>query len=172
MKSAPIPANETKRLESLYRLQVLDTLPEREYEDIVTIASAVCDTPVALLSLVDRDRQWFKARLGFAPSETSRDISFCAYAILGEQVFVVPDADADERFQGNPLVDESGVRFYAGAPLVGEDGLALGTICVIDTEARTITQQQLSALQALSRLTMQLLLNRAALDRSNGVVSA
>src|SRR5215213_7653718 len=126
---APLPDNETDRLAALYALDILDSAPEQDFDDIVALASKVCDTPMSLVSLVDTDRQWFKARIGTELTETPRDLSFCAHAILGKDVLVVPDATKDARFVDNPMVDVDGVRFYAGAPLITTDGFALGTLC-------------------------------------------
>ena len=153
MNSAPKPADEAARLASLREYDVLDTLPEQAYDDITRIASQICDCPIALVSLVDEDRQWFKSRRGIDAQQTPRDVAFCAHAILDpDHTFVVPDATRDARFADNPLVtDEPRVRFYAGAPLVTADGHALGTLCVIDRKAHDITPEQLEALQALSR---------------------
>jgi diguanylate cyclase (GGDEF)-like protein len=148
-------ALDAARLKALHSYSILDTPPDPELDALVKLAAAVCDTPIALVSLVDRDRQWFKARLGFTPESTPRDIAFCAHAILKDDVLVVEDASQDPRFAGNPLVtDEPGIRFYAGAPLVNGDGHALGTLCVIDHRPRTITAQQRDALRVLSRQVM------------------
>src|ERR1041384_7003483 len=130
---APLPYNETDRIAALYELDVLDSEPEKDFDDIVALASTVCGVPMSLVTLVDTDRQWFKARVGTDLTETSRDLSFCAHAILGRDLLVVPDATKDARFSDNPSVDmDGGIRFYAGAPLITTDGYALGTLCVID----------------------------------------
>ncbi|MDZ7644597.1 MAG: sensor domain-containing diguanylate cyclase [Woeseiaceae bacterium] len=152
----PQPENESRRLAVLESYEILDTLPERDYDDIVELASRLCESPVALLSLVDGDRQWFKARKGLDDSETPREQAFCAHAICEpDSLTVVNDATADDRFRGNPLVTASpGIRFYAGAPLVSASGEALGTICVIDHKPRTLTDGQAAALRSLSRLVM------------------
>jgi GAF domain-containing protein len=160
MRAPPKPDNEKIRLEALQSFQILDSNPEQEYDDIALVASVLCQTPIALISLVDKDRQWFKANVGLNVKETPRDISFCAYAILGEDIFTVKDSHLDERFEGNPLLEVPGVRFYAGAPIRTDDGHSLGTICVIDNEARDLTPEQGAGLQALSRLTMRLINTR------------
>ena len=150
--AAPRPENEPERLEALKRYRILDTPPEQPFEDLALLASHICGTPVALVSLVDADRQWFKARVNVEKAETPRDVAFCAHAILGKDVFVVPDAKADRRFAENPMVaGDPGIRFYAGAPLITSDGFAVGTICVMDRKPRTLTTEQTAALRALSR---------------------
>lgn len=152
MESAPIPSNENERLEALLCCNILDTPPEPVYDDIVQLAAALCDTPIALVSLVDSDRQWFKARFGIAEVSTPRSVAFCAHAILSDEALIVPDASADPRFADNPLVLGSpGLRSYAGAPIIAADGHRLGTVCVIDRVAREFTKQQIKNLVALSR---------------------
>jgi signal transduction histidine kinase len=166
---APLPANEFDRLAALYELDVLDSEPEKDFDDIVSLASAVCGVPMSLVSLVDTDRQWFKARVGTDLTETSRDMSFCAHAILGKDLMVVPDATQDPRFADNPAVGSSGgIRFYAGAPLVTTDGFGLGALCVVDSEPRRLSVEQLQALRALARqVTSQLELRRYAVALAN-----
>ena len=144
--------DEAARLAALRRYRILDTQPERGFDDLTMLASHVCGTPIALISLVDADRQWFKSRVGLTIAETSRTISFCTHAIQQTDLFIVPDASVDARLRDNPFVTgEAHVRFYAGAPLVTPDGHALGTLCVIDRVSRTLTAEQVEALDALRR---------------------
>ena len=157
MPKAPLPSNEQERLNALRRFELLDTQPESIFDDIVKVVAHICDTPIALISLVDENRQWFKARLGLETTETLRDHAFCAHAILQQQPLVVSDAAADLRFADNPLVlGMPGIRFYVGIPLPTQDGLAVGTLCAIDVKPRTLSQEQLDALSALSRQVMYL----------------
>jgi PAS domain S-box-containing protein len=168
---APLPENEAARLESLHRYAILDTLPEQEFDDLSRLAALICGTPISLVSLVDENRQWFKAKVGIEDTETPRDIAFCAHAIQDSGVMVVPDALADERFRSNPLVTGNpNVRFYAGAPLRTPEGYALGTLCVIDRVPRELSADQLEALKALSRLVVnELELRRSVGDLSKAV---
>jgi signal transduction histidine kinase len=166
---APLPDNEPDRLAALYSLDILDSDPEQDFDDIVSLAANVCGAPMSLVTLVDTDRQWFKARIGTDLTETSRDLSFCAHAILGRDLLVVPDATKDARFADNPVVTtEGGIRFYAGAPLVTTEGHALGTLCVIDNRPRRADVEQLQALRALARqVTSQMELRRHAIALAN-----
>lgn len=151
MHSAPLPTNELQRLTALYECNLLDSEPEQVFDDITHLAAYVCQTPIALISLIDAERQWFKAKVGLEASETHRDLAFCAHAILQEEVLIVPDAAADPRFAANPLVtDEPHIRFYAGVPLITSQGLPLGTLCVIDHVPRTLTPEQISTLKILA----------------------
>ena len=153
MSTAPPPENESERLAALRACEVLDTLPEQAYDDITFLAAQICETPIALVSLVDEQRQWFKSKLGLDVSETPRNLAFCAHAILEpKSLLIVEDASKDERFADNPLVTaEPAIRFYAGVPLVTSTGHALGTLCVIDRKARQLSNAQQETLRALSR---------------------
>ena len=149
--TAPIPQNEKKRLKVLWQYEVLDTVPEEVFDDLTELAARICEAPIALISLVDEKRQWFKAKVGTTLNETTRDISFCTYAITQPDLFIVPDATRDERFASSPLVtSDPKIRFYAGAPLITPDGHALGTLCVIDKVPRELRLEQKQALRILA----------------------
>jgi PAS domain S-box-containing protein len=152
MPTAPLPANEQERLAALYSYHILDTATEKDFDELTELASAICGTPIALISLVDKDRQWFKSHHGLAASETDRALSFCAYAINNpDDLLQVEDAKNDQRFKDNALVTgDPNIVFYAGVPLVDEGGYALGSLCVIDREHRQLNEMQQSALKILA----------------------
>src|SRR5579883_725854 len=153
MMKAPLPENETQRIESLLQLKILDSPAEEAFDDLTRLASYICGTPIALISLVDTNRQWFKSKVGIEALETPRDISFCAHAILQpDEIFIVPDAMRDKRFATNPLVtSDPHVRFYAGVPLTNAERQSLGTLCVIDHVPRELTPEQVEALRTIDR---------------------
>lgn len=149
---------ETERQQALDALHVVGSLPEPAYDDIVKVAAAVCGTPMALVTLIDRDRQWFKAKVGVESSETDRDVAVCDHTIRQpDQLLEVGDLKQDGRFVDNPVLNEIGARFYAGMPLVTREGAAIGAVCVVDLSPRSLSQEQRDALQALARLTMTLM---------------
>lgn len=163
---APLPENEANRLRHLKLYHILDTASEQAFDDLTRLAASICDTPIALISLVDEKRQWFKARVGLEALQTPRDLAFCAHAILEDEVFIVEDAQADPRFAENPLVtSDPSIRFYAGAPLTVTEGISIGTLCVIDRKPRSLTAQQLETLVILrGAVVAQLELRRALED--------
>ena len=165
--------SEKERLSTLYSYAILDTESESDFENIVQLASQICNTPVSLISLIDQDRQWFKANKGFAQPETARSVSFCAHAIQQQGVMMVKDALHDERFIHNPLVTgDPYIRFYAGAPMVTSDGYALGALCVIDQEARELSHQQLFALKTLSQQVVTQLELRVKVRQLDAILKA
>lgn len=158
MTPAPMPADEADRLNALRALLLLDTPPEERYDRLVRFAAEQLGMPIALLTLVDGQRQWFKSRVGLEAPQTPRDVSFCGHAIMKSEVFIVEDASSDPRFSDNPLVTgDPHIRFYAGAPLSAPSGHHIGTLCVIDTVARTLGPVELSILDALRRLANETL---------------
>ncbi len=161
---APFAADEPRRLAALARACILDTPPEPAFDNLVLLAASVCQAPVALISLVDERRQWFKAKLGLTVNETARDLAFCAHTILGDELMEVRDARADLRFSENPLVTSAPwIRFYAGVPILGEHGYKLGSLCVIDHVPRALTEAQVTLLRALARqVSAQIELRRNA----------
>ena len=161
MTPAPIPADEDERLSALRELLLLDTPPEERFDRLARFVAEQLDVPIALLTLVDGQRQWFKARVGIDATETPRDISFCGHAIMKNDVFIVEDASRAPRFSDNPLVTgEPHIRFYAGAPLSAPGGHRIGTLCVIDTVPRTLGPVELSILDALRRLANETVAGR------------
>jgi PAS domain S-box-containing protein len=173
MKEAPLPENEEARLASLYQYKILDTEPEQSFDELTRLAAYICGTPIALVSLVDANRQWFKSKVGLNALETPRSVAFCTHALLEpQQVFIVPDSHADERFADNPLVtSDPNVRFYAGVPLTTADGNSLGTLCVIDHVPRDLKPEQVEALRDLGRQVirqMELRRNLAEMASTNG----
>jgi serine/threonine-protein kinase len=173
--AAPAPPQaEAERLEELRRYRILDTDPEQGFDDLTSLAAYVCGTPMAMISLIDADRQWFKSRLGLSLRETARNVSMCTHTIRQPDVLVVADAHHDERFANSPLVcGESQVRFYAGVPLVTAGGLALGALCVMDRAPRHLSPEQLAALTTLSRLVLaQLELRRNLLDLKDALANS
>ncbi|MFE3866614.1 PAS domain S-box protein [Flavobacterium sp. LS2P90] len=158
MKIPPLPLNESDRLNALESYSVMDSLPEKEYDAITQLASYICGTPIALVSLLDKERQWFKSSVGLGVSETPREFSFCQYAIMGEEVYEVTNALENKLFTDNPLVTgNSDIRFYAGAPLKDENGFNLGSLCVIDTVPRELNEEQKNALKLLANQVVLLL---------------
>jgi len=174
MRSPPIPADERERLKRLYCLRILDTLAEERFDRYTRMAQRLFQVPIALVSIVDADRQWFKSRQGLTASETPREVSFCGYTILDDEVFVIEDAKNDSRFDDNPLVTgPPNIRFYAGCPVPAGQGSALGTICVIDTKPRTFSEADRRLLMDLGEMVAGELVTTemAMLDELTGVSS-
>ena len=167
MQEPALPQNEASRLSDLLSLQILDTDPDPDFDDIVNLTSNQFKMPTVLVSLVDKERQWFKAKVGIHECELPRSISFCGHAILGSEIFVVADADKDPRFNDNPLVTTKPcIKFYAGAPLINSNGHALGTLCLIDSKPRTLDATELDQIRKLARQVMILLeLRKAVLQK-------
>lgn len=164
---APKPANEIARLAALHRYNILDTPPEEAFDRITQLAADMFDVPIALVSLVDEHRQWFKSRVGLSATETSRDLAFCAHAILGDDICMVPDTQLDDRFRQHPLVlGEPAIRFYAGAPLITLDGFRIGTLCVIARAPRPeLTGKERRSLEALAAMTVREIETRLDVER-------
>ena len=172
MKAPPKPPDEARRLRTLQSMCILDTPAEERFDRVTRLACRLFDVPIALVSLVDDERQWFKSRQGLDATETPREISFCGHSILSEEIFVVEDADLDERFSDNPLVCETpGIRFYAGAPLQASDGSRLGTLCLIDREPRRLDEGDREALRDLAGMVERELVavQLATLDELTGL---
>ena len=158
-----MPHDEEARLKALLELEIMDTDPEKEFDDIVQLASQICETPISLITLLDERRQWFKSRVGLGAPETSRSVAFCAHAILNDELMVVENALNDDRFFDNPLVTGNpDIRFYAGMPLTTSGGFKLGTLCVIDAVPRSLSNEQKRALEMLSNQVIKLLETRIA----------
>jgi GAF domain-containing protein len=170
MQKPPPYPQEQDRLEALARLAILDTGPEDSYDRLVLLASQVCDAPIALISLVDAHRLWFKSRVGLDVCEVSRDDGFCSFAIhTPDDVMLVPDMQLDPRFADHPLVaGPPHIRFYAGAPLV-VDGLPVGTLCVSDMQPRTLEAWQVQSLRLLAKRVVRLIENKAPADGGHDV---
>jgi GAF domain-containing protein len=173
--ATPVPGNDAARVAALEKYAILDSEPEQAFDDLAKLASYICKTPIALVSLIDGERQWFKSKLGISAAETPREVAICSTAIQQKDVFVVPDALKDERFRNNPLVvSDLHIRFYAGAPLINEEGYALGTLCVLDFVPREFSDEQKEALRTLGRLVLAqmefrrnlMLLREALTDRT------
>lgn len=165
------PIDEEERLAELYKYEILDTNPEEDFDQLVELASAICEVPISLVSLIDRDRQWFKAKKGLDLDETSRDVAFCAHAILQDEVFIVENALDDIRFFDNPYVVNDGIRFYAGMPIKTRNGKNLGTLCVIDREPKTLSPSQKRALEILGRQVINLMDLRLTNNRQKELIT-
>ncbi|HEY9655127.1 MAG TPA: GAF domain-containing protein, partial [Crinalium sp.] len=159
-----MPTNELARQQVLLECKILDTKPEKAFDDITRLAAYVCQAPIALVSLIDAERQWFKSKVGLKASQTHRDLAFCAHAVLQSKIFIVPDALDDDRFAHNPLVTGAPyIRFYAGVPLITVDGYAMGTLCIIDTVPRQLSAEQIDALYVLAQQVIKQLELRRSL---------
>src|SRR6478672_8322582 len=161
MPNAPFPECETERLASLYSYNILDSPPEEDFTDIVDLVAYICQTPIAHISLIDRDRSWHKARKGLSDQELPRQFSFCTHTIFSGHPVIVEDARKDERFADNPSVlNDPFIRFYAGFPLITSGAQCIGTLCVVDTIPRKLNEHQLAALELLAKQVMKLLEER------------
>ncbi len=170
MEKLPIPPNEKERLKTLLNYQIVDTLPEIEFDRLTELATLICGTPISLVSLLDENRQWFKSKVGLNIPETERDLAFCQYAIMNSEILEIEDAAKDERFKNNLLVlSDPFIRFYAGYPLIDPNGYALGTLCVIDNKPGKLTDQQQRALKLLGELTISLIVERRQQGRAKAV---
>ena len=156
MIPAPLPKNEKERLDVLYQYQILDTEPEPTFDELTQLAAYICKTPIALISFLDTDRQWFKSRYGSMPFQTPRDIAFCSYCILQNDLFIVPNALEEERFIHNPLVTSGPqIRFYGGLPLITDEGFAIGSLCVLDYMPRNLAAAQTESLKLIGSQVMR-----------------
>lgn len=157
MKFADLPSNEKLRQQAVEQIQILDTLPEDSYDNITDVIAAICNAPIALITLIDNDRNFLKSRHGLEITQSPRDISFCSHTIVSEQdILIVPDVSKDERFSNNPIIEEQNVLFYAGVPLVNKEGYKLGTLCVFDSKPRDLNEIQINALKSMARHVMLL----------------
>ncbi len=176
MIPARIPENELERIQELYRMLILDTKSEKDFDEIVQVASRICKVPISLISLVDTNRQWFKAKIGMDAEEINRDFAFCAHTILQDDILQIEDAGNDERFIDNPLVtSDPNIRFYAGVPLVTSKGFKLGSLCVIDNKPRQLNEDQLFALSVLSKQVIKLFelrLRNMEIETKNALVES
>lgn len=175
MKKAPIPVDEEQRLLELQNYEILDTPVEQAFDDITRMASLICGTPISLISLIDKDRQWFKSRHGIDATETPRDISWCGHAIMEDEIFEIQDSTKDERFHDNPFVENPGVRYYAGAPLKTPQGFRIGTLCVIHHQPHVLNDMQKEFLKTLARQAVMLIearLKEKKLEESNAKLDA
>jgi len=173
VESVPVPHNEVQRIAALKSYAILDSLPEKSFDDLAQLAAIICETPGAMITFVDSDRLWFKSMIGFVANEVPRELSFCAHAIMDHEVMVVEDAAKDERFAGNPLVASWPlVRFYAGSPLRTPEGEALGSVCVVSQEPRSITSQQKQALRLLANQVQLLLEWRRTMNKRASTAAA
>lgn len=173
VESVPVPHNEIQRIAALKSYDILDSLPEKSFDDLAQLAAIICETPGAMITFVDTDRLWFKSMVGFVANEVPRELSFCAHAIMDHEVMVVEDATKDERFAGNPLVASWPlVRFYAGSPLRTPEGEALGSVCVISQEPRSISPQQKQALRLLANQVQLLLEWRRSMNKGVSTTAA
>tara|TARA_R110002167_G_scaffold141835_1_gene330232 strand:- start:10242 stop:10886 length:645 start_codon:yes stop_codon:yes gene_type:complete len=154
----PMPEDELQRIAALKRYAILDSPPEEVFDRITRLVAAFLDVPIALISLVDETRQWFKSSVGLDATETDREVAFCAHTIVADKMMIVPDANLDNRFSQSPLVEgEPNIAFYAGAPIKTSDGFNLGTLCAIDTKPRNLNEQQKTVLQDLANMVMDAL---------------
>lgn len=173
MQIAPIPEDEAKRIAELYKYELHDKAYEEEFNEIVRLASSICNVPMSLITLIDVDKQWFKARIGIDGNETARSVSFCAHAILSDELMEIQNALDDERFFDNPFViDDPNIRYYAGMPLITNNGYKLGTLCVLDRVPRHLNEEQYGALKVLSKQVIKLFelrIHNKELDRVTAV---